>query len=70
MKGERSVFKKLIKIFNFGFVIGIGFLLICPSANSADFPKKRLRSLPVPLPVAEKIPKPMGLLPILKNIWE
>ena len=37
------MFKKLIKIFNFGFVIGLSFLLVCPLANGADFPKKTIK---------------------------
>jgi tripartite-type tricarboxylate transporter receptor subunit TctC len=43
MKGGEKMLKKLIKIFSFGFVIGLSFLLICPSADSADFPRKPIK---------------------------
>jgi tripartite-type tricarboxylate transporter receptor subunit TctC len=36
------MFKKAIKIFNFGFVMGLTLLLVCPIANSADYPKKTI----------------------------
>ena len=62
------MFKKLIKIFNFGFVIGLSFLLVCPLANSADFPKKTIKIIACAAAGGERILKPVGLLPILKNI--